>query len=247
MRRSLFLVVGAVAMTSVACVHYSADIPGVLDLRSDGKDTPPPHDALVVDKVAARAGFDALLDGVGVQADGNRVSVEDRHTWLGITAVAPGTLLVFNGDVRPELEAALGKKGALRNLYIGHEQSLMDALTWAARAVPFVVCPVGTACAPVGPTMTFRASGERISTTPGGVASPLPLGEAAPSGETGSAADVTTEEGATGSDPGSDQSSDPAEAAPPNVGADAAPAASLPPAPDAKASPAADAPAEDDK
>lgn len=179
MRRLFRLaVVGALVTTVTGCFHYTANVPGVLDLRSDGSDAAPASGPIVVKEGVTRSGFDEILDGKGVQVNGSTVIVEDRHTWIGITSLAPGMLLLFNGDSRPEMEVALGEKGALRNVYIGHRYDVMDFLIEFGEGVVLGLCPPLSAvvftCVPPG-NMTFTASGQRVSTTPGGRPSPSPL------------------------------------------------------------------------
>lgn len=166
----LALAVGG-AVGLAGCFHYTADVPGVLDLRSDGSQAAPNEEALVAPAPSApgeeppalrRDGVAAILEGDGVVEQGTRFTLEDRHWFLGATAWFPGLFLTFNDSSAEELDAALGGQ-ALRNLRLGHKLMMTDVLL----TVGVGLIPVVGTCASllVAPRpWTFTASGERVRT-----------------------------------------------------------------------------------
>lgn len=140
------------------CYHYTADIPGVLDTRSDGStaDASPPN---VSDEGLRREGLAGILSGEGVRADGAHVRVEERHFFAGVTALAPGAFVLSNDSAKEELEAVVGDD-ALREVRIGHQYSGFDVvltlLTNLVPCVPLLLLPQ---------PYTFHASGERIASS----------------------------------------------------------------------------------
>jgi len=157
------------------CFHYTANVPGVLDLRSDGSSAAPNEAALVGPTGAeqtdaageedaaspiTRTGVSSLFAGDGIVEQGTQFTIEDRHWFIGLTTWAPGLFLISNPSATEELEAALGGE-AVRNLHLGHTVALTDVLL----TVGVGIVPVIGTCASVlvAPRpWTFTASGERI-------------------------------------------------------------------------------------
>ncbi len=150
------LIALVVMSVSAGCYHYTADIPGVLDTRSDGSTAEPSPPALEDPKLT-RAGLGAVISGAGVHAEGAQLSVEDRHFFAGVTLLAPGVFLLSNESAKEELEAALGDD-ALREVRVGHRYApfdiLLSAATYIVPCVPLLLAPQA---------YTFTASGERVA------------------------------------------------------------------------------------
>src|SRR5690606_30284650 len=115
-----------IVSVSAGCYHYTADIPGVLDTKSDGS-TADVSPLTVTDPELARQGFAAILAGDGVRVEGTHVSVEDRHFFAGVTLLFPGVFLLSNESAQEELEVVLGD-AALREVRLGHRHSGFDLL-----------------------------------------------------------------------------------------------------------------------
>lgn len=152
-----------VLFVSTGCFHFRTDIPGVLDLRSDASLAQPLEETPTVEESLRREGAKETLQGQGVTFDGHRVLVHERVTWIGLTFLAPGAFLLWNGDgAVPELEAALGEKGILRNVQLSHRLGFPDLALDVAMKFGQLFCPPLLALAPMGPPMSMWASGERV-------------------------------------------------------------------------------------
>jgi hypothetical protein len=159
--RSLLLLALALSPTT-GCYRYATDIPGVLDLRSDGTEAPSRSEPPVAPE-AKREGLLALFAGPGVREDGADITVEDRHVFGGATLLAPGLFLLTNDSAFPELKATLREEG-LRDLRVGQRRTGMDvALELGVAMVPGLGC----ATLLVAPRpFTFTASGRRVVLQP---------------------------------------------------------------------------------
>lgn len=158
--------VAVLLFQATGCFHFRTEIPGVLDLRSDAALAKPIEQPPIVDESLQREGARETLQGQGVTFDGHRVLVHERVTWLGLTFLAPGAFLLWNGDgAVPELEAALGENGILRNVQLSHRLGFPDLALDVAMKFGQLFCPPLFVLAPIGPPMSMWASGERI--TPG--------------------------------------------------------------------------------
>lgn len=159
---SMWLVT-ALLSQSTGCFHFRTDIPGVLDLRSDASLAQPLEQTPTVDESLQREGAKETLQGQGITFDGHRVLVHERVTWLGLTFLAPGAFLLWNGDgAVPELEAALGERGILRNVQLSHRLGFPDLALDVAMKFGQLFCPPLLVLAPIGPPMSMWASGERV-------------------------------------------------------------------------------------
>jgi hypothetical protein len=205
----------ATVVASSGCYHYTTDVPGVLDLRSDGASAQE-NAAAIENKEGdevSRDGFMGFLNGAGVQAEGSKFTVEDRHLFLGI--VIPGLFVIMNDSASEELDAAMGEGGAIRKVRIGHTEDMMSILlSIGTRIVAGIVPVVNAIASPVvnitNPFwFTFTASGERIqgSGGKGAMAPPPPPADAPPpppppppppaEGDAPPATDAAPEEGTT--------------------------------------------------
>jgi hypothetical protein len=163
MRVSFVVAVAFAAAGSSGCMHISSEVPGVLDLRSDGADAPVKADALPSND-ASRSGFGAFFSGAGAQGSSD-VTIEDRNT---LVAVGPLILMsVVNSSSTEEWRAALGNDGALRNVTLGEQISI--GAFGATLVKGICLCPVIGGW--VAPTIDFKASGTRIGQTASGAAS----------------------------------------------------------------------------
>lgn len=163
-RSSLFaaLVAALTVTASAGCAHYTAEVPGVLDLRSDGAGAP-------VDKARAagkkREGVDGFLKGQGAWRQGEAVVVEDRAQSVLLLSLVTGKSPYFNESCRPELLAATGP-GALRDVQLGHGQTLYDYVIQfvGGTVVSFIPIPVLPGIF-LGPSSwTFTAQGTPVET-----------------------------------------------------------------------------------
>lgn len=152
-------------LLSTGCFHFRTELPGVLDLRSDASLAAPQHEETPLDESLHREGSRSTLQGAGVSIEGHRVLVHDRHIWIGATFLAPGAFLLWNGDgAEPELKAALGDQGILRNVQLSHRLGFLDfLLDLGTRFTQLVLCSPILVFAPIGPPMSFWASGERVT------------------------------------------------------------------------------------
>ncbi len=134
-----------------ACQHYQTELPGTLDLRSDGADAP--LETAPVPAEATRNGLEAWMKGAGVSAKaGGAVVAEDRAVWA---------LRVFPlGDgAADEVRGALGTGGALRALTLREEISVFDAALYAC-TLPIPCVDLGTAT--MLPSYTVQVAGTRV-------------------------------------------------------------------------------------
>lgn len=155
------LVVVTAAAFGAGCTHVTSEVPGVLDLRSDGGDAPVRSEALAAE--ASRDGISGFFSGAGTTG-ATDVTIEDRNSLL---AVGPLVLMsVLNSSSTEEWRAALGKDGALRNLSIGEQVSGMAFASTLVKEI--CLCPAVGGW--VSPSIDFQASGTRISTGAAGVA-----------------------------------------------------------------------------
>lgn len=121
----------ATALVASGCLHITTKVPGVLDLRSDAAEAP----ANPKPPTGGRDGFDSILKGDGVQGKDN-VTIDDRKFWvIG--------LIPLRDDGGPELiNAAIGD-GALRNVTIGEQFTLLDSLGYGIATDVISVCTFG--------------------------------------------------------------------------------------------------------
>lgn len=179
-RRSLRSMRAAALVASLAaslvalggCYSFTAQMPGVLDLRSDGSGA-----ALNTEKLppgeTSREGFGGIFTGDGVKATGADVTIEDRHWWV------IGLFNLINTSSKEEMSAALGKN-AMRNVKVGEQMTMIDAAITAAPPVLSALLSwtgVGgliSLASIMTPPMTFKASGQRILVSgTGGTAPPV--------------------------------------------------------------------------
>lgn len=133
----------------LACQHYESDLPGVLDLRSDGMETP--VESRPLPKEAAREGLESWMKGQGVTGSTD-VIAEDRAVWaLRLWALGDG--------LKPEVETALAGPGALRRVTLKEELSALDAAFFAC-TLP-IPC-VDLATLTLLPSFTVQLSGTRL-------------------------------------------------------------------------------------
>lgn len=157
-----------------SCQHYESELPGVLDLRSDGAEAP--VESRPLPKEAAREGLEGWMKGQGVTGATDIVA-EDRAVWAL-------RLFLLGDGLTPEVQAALGKGGALRKVALQEELSLLDAaFFFCAMPIPCV----DLAALTLLPSFTVQLTGTRVlpsglpATREGPTAPPLePAGEAAP-------------------------------------------------------------------
>lgn len=109
------LLLAVLAVSSTGCFHMRADLPGVLDLRSDGSEAAVDNTALPAD--AARDGIGGFFSGGGVQGTKGDVTIENRVTFLTLG----GAFFIYplNDNTNDEWRTVLGKEGAARNVTIG--------------------------------------------------------------------------------------------------------------------------------
>lgn len=136
-------------LAMLGCQHYESDLPGVLDLRSDGAEAP--LDPRPLPATAARDGLEGWMKGAGVTGSTSIVA-EDRAAWaLRLFALGDG--------VKDEVALALGKGGALRSVVLQEEISGFDAALFAC-TLPIPCVDLGTLT--LLPSFTVQLSGTRI-------------------------------------------------------------------------------------
>jgi 2-oxoglutarate dehydrogenase E2 component (dihydrolipoamide succinyltransferase) len=184
MRKSSRTLCAAAAIVAVTasvpgCRSFEANVPGVLDLRSDGSAAAPATDKLAPNPETTREGVGGILTGNGVQANGADVTIEDRHWWF------IGLLKIINPSMKEEMAAALGK-GAMKNVHVGEQEAFVDAgitigMTVVSGIIPFIgwglLLPITQA---LTPPMTGTFSGTRIATAGGSMEGTPPPVEPAP-------------------------------------------------------------------
>ncbi|OGQ18111.1 MAG: hypothetical protein A2138_11650 [Deltaproteobacteria bacterium RBG_16_71_12] len=143
--------VGALA-ASTACQHYQTDLPGTLDLRSDGAEAPLEPRPLPPE--AARDGLEAWMKGAGASG-ATTVIAEDRAFWAL-------RLFPLGDGAKDEIDAALGKGGALRSLTLREEISAFDAALFGC-TLPIPCVDVGTVT--MLPSFTVQLTGTRVRPT----------------------------------------------------------------------------------
>jgi hypothetical protein len=173
------------AALSTGCYSFTANVPGVLDLRSDGSQASVSSDKLPPGE-HTRDGVGGFMFGNGLQpgAAPADVTIEDRHWW------AIGLFTIMNPSIKEEVQAALGK-GAMRKVYIGEEQTFMDiGLTIGMSIVAGIIPGVNGILIPlvraITPPMTSKLSGTRIAVSgapAGGEAMPPPTDPMPPPAE----------------------------------------------------------------
>ncbi len=171
------------SLASTGCYSFTANVPGVLDLRSDGSAaTPLTAEKLPVGETS-REGFGSFFTGAGAQATGADVTIEDRHWWV------LGLFNIVNTSAKEEMQAALGKN-AMKNVYVGEQMTLIDGaitivpniigsvLSWTGIGALIYIFDLFT------PPMTFQASGTRIAASAGAdMATPPPTDTPPPAGD----------------------------------------------------------------
>lgn len=151
MRRALGAMVAA-ALGVGGCYHHETALPGVLDLRSDGRSAPAREEPLD-DPYLAREGFAAVLEGDGVHTLGSGVVVEDRAHY--VFRFVP----VYNTSSTEEVTAALGHDGALRDVSVTEHITTTDiSMALVGSALPLV----GIALCALTPPLTTTVKGVRI-------------------------------------------------------------------------------------
>ena len=177
-----FLPVCALALAfAPSCQHYESEVPGVLDLRSDGAEAP--VESRPLPKEAAREGLEAWMKGQGVTGATDIVA-EDRAVWAL-------RLFLLGDGLTPEVQAALGKGGALRKVALQEELTLLDAaFFFCAMPIPCV----DLAALTLLPSFTVQLTGTRVlpsglpATREGPTAPPVgPAGDPAPGTSPGAA------------------------------------------------------------
>ncbi|MCC7111741.1 MAG: hypothetical protein IT382_20775 [Deltaproteobacteria bacterium] len=179
---TVFLSGCAVALSLLPCCqHYESELPGVLDLRSDGAEAP--VESRPLPREAAREGLEAWMKGQGVTGATDIVA-EDRAVWAL-------RLFLLGDGLAPEVQAALGKGGALRKVALQEELTLLDAaFFFCAMPIPCV----DLAALTLLPSFTVQLTGTRVlpsglpATREGPTAPPVgPAGELAPETSPGAA------------------------------------------------------------
>lgn len=136
----------------LGCYHYQTDLPGTLDLRSDGAEAP--LETRPLPPAAARDGLEAWMKGAGTSG-ATTVIAEDRAYWaLRLFALGDGA--------KDEIDAALGQRGALRALTLHEEISAFDAALFAC-TLPIPCVDIGTVV--MLPSFTVRLTGTRVQPT----------------------------------------------------------------------------------
>jgi hypothetical protein len=142
----------AAALLLGGCFHHETALPGVLDLRSDGR-TAPAREEPLDDPYLKREGFSALLEGDGVHTLGSGVVVEDRAHYLF------RFIPIYNGSSTEEVASALGRDGALRDVSVVEGFTPLDITTaTVGPAIPVL----GVALCALSPPMTTTVKGVRI-------------------------------------------------------------------------------------
>jgi hypothetical protein len=168
--RAPFLV-AAWALGAGGCLHVTTDLPGVLDLRSDGSQAPLDNAVLPAGDAVARGGVDSFLTGSGASG-GPDVAIVDRQHW------AISLVPVFNDGGNAEWDAALGK-GALRDVIVGEQ--LSPAALGLTIAKECCTCGVGGL---VASTLDVTGRGTRVQLVGAPAAAPAfpePMPAPAPS------------------------------------------------------------------
>ena len=142
----------AVLAMLAACQHYQTDLPGVLDLRSDGAEAPLETRPLPAD--AARQGLEAWMKGAGTSGT-TTVVAEDRALWAL-------RLFPLGDGAKGEVAVALGKDGALRALALHEEISAFDAALFGC-TLPIPCVDLGTLV--MLPSFTVQLTGTRVQPT----------------------------------------------------------------------------------
>lgn len=169
------LVLAALGFSS-GCHHLTTNVPGVLDMRTDGSAaTAAPRKA----GVGERTGFDGIMYGEGVQGT-SELKVTDRKYW------ACSLVPVLNESATEEITTAVGPNGALRNVKIGEQFTFMN---WLTQAVVNVL-PVVNVLNIIMPPHDFHFWGTPIEAASAAV--PLPATDTPPPPP----ADVTTPDAA---------------------------------------------------
>ncbi|MDP2344187.1 MAG: hypothetical protein Q8O67_24730 [Deltaproteobacteria bacterium] len=145
------LLVLCVAFASTGCSHVSSQIPGVLDLRSDGSEAATITEALPASD-ATRDGVGGFFLGTGATGS-SEVVVENRAHFLGLYIAF--LIHPLNGDVEDEWKAVLGKDGAARNVSIGEKLSIMG---WANEMLRGLCCLPVFVFMPLSVDMTGEAT-----------------------------------------------------------------------------------------
>ena len=83
-------------------MHISSEVPGVLDLRSDGSAAPIETAAVPPSDASARGGLGGFFLGDGTTAIGAEAKIVDRNHY--IIALLP----IINASSKEEWQAALG-------------------------------------------------------------------------------------------------------------------------------------------
>ncbi len=136
------------------CMHITSEVPGVLDLRSDGAEAPVTTTPLPASDVT-RDGVGGFFSGAGAQGSSD-VTIEDRNS---LVAIGPLVLMsVLNSSSTEEWQAVVATDGALRNVTIGEQISLGAIGATLVKGV--CLCPIIGGW--VAPTIDFKASGTRV-------------------------------------------------------------------------------------
>ncbi len=164
-----------------SCMHYQTEIPGVLDLRSDGSAAASAPVKNMPSGDVNRSGFNSIFSGDGLKTRDGKVTVEERHYWI------IGLIPIFNTSARDELDAALGN-AVLRDVTLSYEEDIVDVATMLVpvlvNSIPFVGQALSIATGVFLPPMTFglearRVQGEAGTSSWPAVTAPL-AGDAAP-------------------------------------------------------------------
>jgi len=140
------------ALVVGGCYHHETALPGVLDLRSDGRHAPAREEPLD-DPYLAREGFSAVLEGDGVHTLGSGVVVEDRAHY--VFRFIP----VYNPSSTEEVAGALGQDGALRDVSVTEHITPTDvSMALVGSALPLV----GIALCALTPPLSTTVKGVRI-------------------------------------------------------------------------------------
>ena len=157
-----------VVVASSGCLHIGAELPGVLDLRSDGAEASTLTTELPAGDAVNRAGFSGILLGDGATAAGEKASVVDRQHYLI-------DLVQLTDGPKDELAAGVGKD-AWRDVFVGDQFSLPDFGELLVKSY----CTFGIGVFANG-TWDFKATGTRIQTALAADAAPAsPDAAAAP-------------------------------------------------------------------
>lgn len=142
------------------CVHYQVELPGVLDLRSDGRSASPDS------RTPARSvtGESAWLTLDSVTRDGAALRIQHRHGWFGLTLLAPGVVPVSHTDVGSVVRRGFEQGAVYRAVRLRHALEPGDVLVeLAARCTLMMLCPWANVLAPIGPIMTLTLDAERVA------------------------------------------------------------------------------------